>query len=161
MIDKNGKIGGKVSIIDLLIVLVLLAALAFVGYRFIKKDRSGVINTQDYYLSMTGSEVSNFVVENVEMGARVLDEAENNVLGYVTDVQTGPGYHYGLDDDGQTAAIFPEDYSSITVTCKGTGTLDPNGLLLGGTRYGIGHTFVVYVGDCKMYLRISGLEPVA
>ena len=27
MIDKNGKIGGKVSIIDLLIVIILLAAL--------------------------------------------------------------------------------------------------------------------------------------
>ena len=39
MIDKNGKIGGKVSIIDLLIVLILLAALAFVGYRFLTKDR--------------------------------------------------------------------------------------------------------------------------
>lgn len=161
MIDKNGKIGGKVSIIDLLIVLVLLAALAFVGYRFIKKDRSGVINTQQVYLSMTGSEVSNFVVESVQMGARVLDEAENNVLGYVTDIQTGQGYHYGLDDDGQTVAIFPEDFSSVEITCLATGTLDPNGLLIGGTRYGIGHTFVVYVGYCKMYLRISGLEPAA
>ena len=47
MIDKNGKIGGKVSIIDLLILIILLAAIAFVGYRFLTKDRSGVVNTQD------------------------------------------------------------------------------------------------------------------
>ena len=46
MIDKNGKIGGKVSIIDLLIVIILVAALAFVGYRFLTKDRSGVVNTE-------------------------------------------------------------------------------------------------------------------
>jgi len=161
MIDKNGKIGGKVSIIDLLIVLVLLAALAFVGYRFLTKDRSGVVNIQEVYVSFTGSEVPNYVVENIDIGARVFDDTENNVLGYVTDVQTGQGYHYDVDKEGKTVALFPEDTSSVVVTSLATGTLDPNGLLIGGTRYAIGHTFVVYVGDCKMYLRISGLEPAA
>ena len=161
MIDKNGKIGGKVSIIDLLIVLVLLAALAFVGYRFLTKDRSGVVNTQQVYVSFTGAEVPNYVVENIEIGARVFDDTENNVLGYVTDVQTGQGYHYDVDKEGKTVALFPEDTSSVIITSLATGTLDPNGLLIGGTRYAIGHTFVVYVGDCKMYLRISGLEPAA
>ena len=161
MIDKNGKIGGKVSIIDLLIVVILLAALAFVGYRFLTKDRSGVVNTQPFVMSMTGAEVSNYVVENLEIGARVFDDTENNVLGYVTDIQTGAGYHYGVGNNGETVALFPDDSSSVVVTCRGEGTLDPNGLLIGGTRYAIGHTFVVYVGDCKLYLRISGLDPAA
>ena len=95
------------------------------------------------------------------MGARVFDDTENNVLGYVTDLQTGQGYHYDVDKQGKTVALFPEDSSSVVVTSLATGTLDANGLLIGGTRYAIGHTFVVYVGDCKMYLRISGLEPAA
>ena len=161
MIDKNGKIGGKVSVIDLIIVIILLAALAFVAYRFLTKDRSGVINTQPYTMSMTGTEVSNYVVENIELGARVYDDSENNVLGYVTDVQTGPGYHYTTDADGGTVALYPDDSSSVVVTCRGEGTLDANGLLIGGSRYAIGHTFVVYVGDCKLYLRISALDPAA
>ena len=142
-------------------ILVLLAALAFVGYRFLTKDRSGVVNTQQVYLSFTGAEVPNYVVDNIEMGARVFDDTENNVLGYVTDVQTGQGYHYDVDKEGKTVALFPEDSFSVVITSLATGTLDPNGLLIGGTRYAIGHTFVVYVGDCKMYLRISGLEPAA
>ncbi len=158
MIDKNGKIGGKVSIIDLLILAVLLAALAFVGYRFLTKDRSGVVHSQPFTMEMTGAEVSNYVVEKLQVGARVFDDAENNVLGYVTDVQTGPGYHYGVGNNGETVALFPDDSSSVVVTCRGEGTLDGNGLLIGGTRYAIGHTFVVYVGDCKLYLRISGLD---
>ena len=161
MIDKTGKIGGKVSIIDLLILIILLAALAFVGYRFLTKDRSGVVNTQPYTMSMTGAEVSNYVVENLELGTRVFDDTENNVLGYVTDIQTGQGYHYGIADDGQTVAMFPDDSSSVVVTCRGEGTMDGNGVLIGGTRYAVGHTFVVYVGDCKLYLRISALEPAA
>jgi hypothetical protein len=100
-------------------------------------------------------------VDNLEIGARVFDDTENNVLGYVTDVQTGKGYHYDVDKSGQTVALFPDDSSSVTVTARAHGTLDPNGLLIGGTRYAIGHTFVVYIGDCKLYLRISGLEPAA
>jgi len=161
MIDKNGKIGGKVSIIDLLILVIILAAIAFVGYRFLTKDRSGVVSTQSVYMSMTGAEVSNYVVDDLEIGARVFDDTENNVLGYVTDIETGKGYHYGVGNNGETVALFPDDSSSVTVTCKAEGTLDPNGLLIGGTRYAIGHTFVVYVGDCKLYLRISALEPAA
>ena len=161
MIDKNGKIGGKVNIIDLLILLVILAALGFVAYRFVVKDRTGVINTQEVTISLTGTEVSNYVVENLELGARLLDDTENNVLGYVTDIRTGPGYHYTVDNNGETVAVFPEDSSSVVITGRATGTLDANGLLIGGTRYAIGHTFVVYVGDCKLYLRISGLDPAA
>ena len=161
MIDKNGKIGGKVSIIDLLILIILVAAIVFVGYRFLTKDRSGVVNTQDVYLSFTGAEVPNYVVENLEIGARVYDDTENNVLGYVTDIQTGKAYHYDVDKSGQTVAIFPDDASSVTITSLAHGTLDPNGLLVGGMRYAIGHTFVVYVGDCKLYLRICALEPAA
>ncbi|MBR5115247.1 MAG: DUF4330 family protein [Oscillospiraceae bacterium] len=161
MIDKNGKIGGKVSIIDLLILIILVAAIAFVGYRFLTKDRSGVVNTQDVYLSFTGTEVPAYVVDNLELGARVLDDTENNVLGYVTDVQTGKGYHYELDRNGETAAVFPGDTASVTITSLANGTLDDNGLLIGGTRYAIGHTFVLYVGYCKLYLRISALEPAA
>ena len=161
MIDKNGKIGGKVSIIDLLILIILLEAIAFVGYRFLTKDRSGVVSTQQAYMSFTGTEVSDYVADDLKIGDRVLDDAENNVLGYVTDIQTGQGYHYDLDKNGETKALFPEDSVSVTVTSLATGTLDGNGILIGGTRYGIGHTFVVFVGNCKMYLRISGIEPVA
>ena len=158
MIDKNGKIGGKVSIIDLIILVLLLAVLAFVGYRFLTKDRSGVINTQQVYMSFTGTEVPKYVAENLEIGARVLDDTEHNVLGYVTDVQTGRGYHYDVDKNGETVALFPEDSASVVVTSLAEGTMDGNGVLIGGTRYAIGHTFVVYVGNCKLYLRISALQ---
>lgn len=162
MIDKNGKIGGKVSIIDLLILIILLAAIAFVGYRFLTKDRSGVVvNSQDVYVSWTGTETPKYVAESIEIGARVLDDTENNVLGYVTDVKTDRGYHFDVDREGETVAIFPEDTVSVTVTSLAHGTLDANGLLVGGTRYAIGHTMVVYVGDCKLYLRICALEPAA
>ena len=161
MIDKNGKIGGKVSIIDLLILIILIAAIAFVGYRFLTKDRSGVVSTQDVYMSFTGTEAPQYVVDALELGARVIDDTENNVLGYVTDIQTGQGYHYDVDREGKTVAIFPEDTASVTVTSLAHGTYDGNGLLIGGTRYGVGHTFVVYVGKCKLYLRISALEPAA
>ena len=160
MIDKNGKIGGKVSIIDLLILIVLVAALAFVAFRFFSRDRSGVIAPEEAYISFTGTEVSNYVVEQLEMGAKVRDDTENNILGYVTDIETGPGYHYSLDNFGNTVAVFPDDSSCITVTSLAEGKLDGNGILIGDSRYAVGHTFVLYVGNCKLYLRISSIKPV-
>ena len=156
MNETNGKIKGKFNIIDLIIVILLLAAVAFLGYRFLTRGNADA-DTQKVYLTMTGAEVSKYVVDNLEIGAPVLDDAEHKSLGYVTDISTDRGYHYDVDKSGQTVAIFPDDSVSVVVTCLAEGTLDGNGLVIGRTRYAIGHTFVVYVGNCKMYLRISGL----
>ena len=53
MIDKNGKLFGKVNLIDLLIVIVLVALVGFLGYRFLIRDDTGVVNTQTVYISFT------------------------------------------------------------------------------------------------------------
>ena len=38
MIDEKGRLFGKVNIVDLLIILIVLAAAAFLGYRFLGPD---------------------------------------------------------------------------------------------------------------------------
>ena len=157
MIDKNGKIGGKVSIIDLLILVVLIAVALFVGRRLLSGG-SSTPPAQQVYMEMIGSEVLKYVSEDLEVGAPVIDDTEHNSLGHVTEIELGKAYHYEALPDGSTVIVEPDDSDSVRLVTLQEGSLDGNGVLVNGTRYAIGHTFVVYAGNCKLYVRISGLE---
>ena len=158
MIDKNGKLFGKVNLIDLLIVIVLVAVVGFLGYRFLVMDDSGVVNTQTVYLSFTDMEVPNYVTEKLEIGANILDSEENNSMGTMTDFTLGEASSYDVDEVGDTVALHRPDCASVTLTSEVQATADGNGVIINGTRYAIGHTMVIYVGDCKLYAKISDIQ---
>ena len=158
MIDKNGKLFGKVNLIDLLIVIVLVAVVGFLGYRFLGQDASGVVNTQTVYLSFTDMEVPNYVTEKLEIGANILDSEENNSMGTMTDFTLGEASSYDVDEVGDTVALHRPDCASVTLTSEVQATADGNGVIINGTRYAIGHTMVIYVGDCKLYAKISDIQ---
>ena len=159
MIDKNGKIGGKVNLIDLIIVVVILAAVAFVGYRFILKDDTGVINSQPLTIEFISSEVNDYTVEQLRVGDVVLDGYENNYFGNITDIEIGDPSSYTVNDLGDTILMSIPECKSVKLTIDGAGALDENGFVINGTRYAVGHTTVVYAGKCKLYGKISGIDP--
>ena len=158
MIDKNGKLFGKVNLIDLLIVIVLVAVVGFLGYRFLIRDDTGVVNTQTVYISFTDEEVPNYVADELEVGVNVLDSTENNSMGTVTDFTLDEACSYEVNELGETVALHRPDCASVTITAEVNATLSDNGVIINGTRYAIGHSMVIYVGECKLYTQISGLE---
>ena len=42
IIDKKGKLFGKINIIDLLLIIILVAAIGIFGYKYISKDISSI-----------------------------------------------------------------------------------------------------------------------
>ena len=158
MIDKNGKLFGKVNLIDLLIVVVLVAVVGFLGWRFLVKDDSGVVNTQTVYLRFTDTEVPSYVAEGLEAGDNVLDSTENNSMGTLTDFTLGEASSYSVDELGDTVTIHRPDCYSVELTTEVDATYTENGVIINGTRYAIGHTMAIYVGDCKLYAQISGIQ---
>lgn len=156
--DKNGKIGGKVNLIDLLIIIVLVVVVAFVGYRFIGQDSVGVVNDTPVTVKLISSEVPNFVVDKLTDGMEVRDFTENNALGSITDIEVDEPYSYTVTDEGNTVELKNPTCSSVIVTTEVNGTLDENGLTIGGTRYGVGHSLVVYAGNCKLWVQVYDIE---
>ena len=158
MIDKNGKLFGKVNLIDLLIVIVLVAVVGFLGWRFLGQDASGVVNTQTVYLRFTDMEVPDYTAEKLEIGANVLDSTENNSMGTVTDIVLGEASSYEVNELGDTVTLHRPDCSRVDLTTTANAKLTDNGVIINGTRYAIGHTMVIYVGDCKLYAQVSDIQ---
>ena len=118
MIDEKGRLFGKVNIVDLLIVIIILAAGAFLGMKLLGPD-SAVANTQKVRVTLYCEETPNYVAEQLEAGAEVWDSENNVTLGYLTDWRTGDSKSAVTDVTGKVVEITREDYFSATLVCEG------------------------------------------
>ena len=159
MIDKNGRIGGKVNLIDLIIVVVIVAVVGFVGYRFLVKDRSGLVKNDPVRMEFFATVVPRYAAERIEEGALAYDAEENTYLGVITSVEYGDAYEFVPNEEGKTVMLEPTDSVSVTVQTAVDGNLDGNGAVIDGVRYAAGHSMVLYAGDAKIWVRVSGTDP--
>lgn len=159
MIDKNGKIGGKFNIIDLIIVVVILAVIGFVFFRFFIKDDTGIVKNEPVIIEFISEEVNDFTVERLEIGDHVIDGSTGNSFGTVIDIKVDDAISYSVNAKDETILTSRPDCKSVVLTMEATGTLEENGLLIERYRYGVGHSTVIFVDECKLWGKISGIDP--
>ena len=158
MIDKNGRLFGKINIIDLIIIIVLILIVCFIGYRFL-----GIGNNQDsaqtVYISFYDCESADFVVNGLEEGSAVYNGTDDAGIGTLKSFEIGDARSYELDPNtGEIIRAPKEDYSSVIITVEAQGVIGNNGVTINGVLYGIGHSAVVYAGDCKFYPQVYSIE---
>ena len=160
MIDKNGKLFGKINLIDLLIVLVLIALAAFVALKVVDKSDEGAALTQ-VRISFFGEETPDYVANVLENGTTILDSKENITLGTIEDFEIGAPLGYDTNANGEVQQVIRQGYNSVSITAVGTGELTEHGVTIDGVLYGVGHTLTIYAGKAKLYLKVSGIEAIA
>lgn len=162
MIDKNGKLFGKINLIDLLIIIVILAVAAFVALRVTGVvGGSGGGNTTPVRISFEGSEVPDYVIDYIHEGESVMDFNEEVTMGVVESFTTGEPISYEIAADGQVQPIRKEGHVSLDLKITADAVMGEHGATIGGELYGVGHTLVIFAGQAKLYLKISGIEPLA
>lgn len=149
---KNGKIFGKINVIDFLVLMVVVLAVAAVAV-FLFMPRGGA---DTLIMKFRIEEVDEFVAKKVNVGDPLYDDTYSLDLGFVTDVELGDSISYSsqIDEDNIWTAISREGYYSMIITGECTGTKTKLGAEIGGKKYGVGHTFVLRAGDAKLYLRV-------
>ena len=163
MIDENGKIGGKINLIDLLVVVFILTVILFAVCRSFSFNTDAEEDTEDTVgdpvrIEFTSAEVNDYTVELLETGVPVLNGNTNKDFGVAVDFSIDNATTYFVTDSGRTVFMDIPGAKSVSVTVESTGELDDNGLLIDGFRYGVGYSMVIYVGRCKLWATISGIE---
>ena len=162
---KNGKLFGKLNIIDLLIILIVLAALVFVGLRYLRPDSSVPSSAVPEKVRMT------FVAEKApgllrEQGERQIG---NPVSDYDTSTYLGVLTSYVAEDyctnelDPVSGEIVPVPSATecyLTFACEGEGYISNDGLRINGVQYSIGGTYVVRAGQTRISCRLADFEPI-
>lgn len=160
MIDKNGKLFGKINLIDLIIVLVIILVVVFVALR-VTGVGGGDEGAAPVRISMFASEVPDYVLEYLVEGDSVMDFTEETELGTVESFETGEPFSYETTTNGEVQSVVKKGHKSLTLNVTGNAVLGEHGATIGGELYGVGHTLTVFAGKAKIFLRISGIEAIS
>lgn len=149
----------KFNIVDIIVVLVIIAAVVLVGSKFLSNDVGPTTNAQ-YKISFFCEEVPAFASELINEGDFVTDDDKNSALGTVEKVTLGPSRTYATSSDGQIKLAPKEGYNSVEVTAIVDAQEFQHGIIVNAAKYGVGHSLTIRVGKAKIYGRVSGLEKI-
>ncbi len=147
---KNGKLFGKINLIDFLVLLVILVGIAAVAVFFFMPKNTGDTLVMKFRIE----EVDEFVAAKVHIGDDLYDDTYQLDFGKVIDVELDDSISYGEVVDGVYTLTSKEGYYSMIITGELQGKKTSLGAEIGGKKYGVGHSFVLRAGDAKLFLRV-------
>ena len=154
---KKGMIFGKINIIDLIIIIAVILVVIFLVMKFSDGGIVGEAAANDHVrITFYQEECANYIAEQTKLGDVVYDANVVTDFKVEKDSQT-----YVTTDDGELHLVPREGYCAVYITTETYGTLTPNGVVVGGETYGVGHTLVLRAGFGKYYLRVYDIEPIA
>jgi hypothetical protein len=161
IMDNKGKLFGRISIVDILIVVIIIAGIVGAYYKF-GKSSMGTTFTKTEKIQMTFymEDTSDFVAKSVNVGDIVKDRVQGTVLGKVTDVKIGPDIVFYPDADGKAVKSSKPGYASITITVEGQGVYSNTEATFGGSDYYVNKSFELRVGIANLFPRISAIKEV-
>ena len=142
----------RFNLIDAIILLVIIAAVAFVA---IKLSGGGLFGSDDslYVVKYYCDEVPEFAAEVIYVGDKVVDEQKDTDLGEVTAVSLFPSRTYAETADGQYKLAPKEHFNAVEVVTIVKGTDYDNGVIIGMTMfYALLSVVAIILGDILMSL---------
>lgn len=132
IIDNNGRLFGKISIID---VVVLLVAAFLAVALYLKTNTMTHTSTTPTYETVTYTVICNaipgFVEGQIRVGDHIFDADNTKVgsLGEIIDIQYEPGTEMTRFEDGTVTFAPVEDSVNILLTIRGSGISAGNGFM--------------------------------
>ena len=167
MIDKNGKLFGKINVIDLLIILIVIAALALLGIRMLDGREvepvgpapSGTLQT--VRVTFFGTEIPDYLPAGVSVGDAVVNYNTGDDFGRVQDFSVAEAYTNTYDQQrGDVVRLPIANRCWLTFTTEVTGYYSEEGLQVGDTVFVVGAGNYYNVGATRAYYYIKSMEPV-
>ncbi len=158
--ETQNKTKRKFNIIDLIFIIIIVAAIVAVGIKFFG-DASTSRSSGQYVITLHSDDVPDPALVPVVVGAKMTDETGDIYLGKVSEVTTGDALVYTTNSDGEICTSPKEGYSSVDIKVTVTATGNDHFITVGGTKYCINHGFTARCGMSKVYLRITDIQPVS
>lgn len=146
----------RFTLLDAVIILVVIAALAFVAYKMMPTGSTAAY--EDVTLSFYAPDVPDYVAEQLYVGAPVVDADRNVYLGKVVDIQIEDSVFWSANDEGIQTVSPMDDYRAVTITTRVSGEASAYGIRLSSVEYSVGHTLAIRAGFAKISCAVSDLD---
>lgn len=159
LLDKNGKIGGKISIIDAAAILLAIVLAAGIGVRYGSRITKAVKSHETFRYVVRVSTVRDYTVTALKKGGNVTDKRSEKVLGQIKDVQVEETVENATTADGRIVDVeVPERYTCyVTIEADGKES-DESYILDDSTELAVGRTVELYSQYCKTSGEIKSVE---
>ena len=155
----------KFNIVDIIVILILVAGIAFVGVRMFGGEEPAVDANagagSTYHVTFHAECVREDVANTLVLGSKSENASRNMDLGTLVDFTIGESVTYGYDSKGNCVASQKPGYVSVTLVCRVTGTQEPTGLQVGQFMLNIGHDMGVRCGNTEINTTVWSIAPAA
>ena len=156
MINKQGKLLGKVSVIDLFVLAVILAIVLFGMLRIGNTSGIGVgQQPSSITLSLAIEELEDFTANVLRIGDPVAANDFNAELGNIVYIDRRPALGQHPNVDGVITTSPMEGFSRVEITTRLYGHPFENGVWVMGHTFFVGEILVIRAGDANMFMTIS------
>lgn len=150
MIDRNGRLFGKISVIDVLVIAVVLVMAAALYFKNNQAHTGTAVTEQAITFQVRARGVDNYVADAIRVGDGLYDQnysSGGRALGEITDirVERTPGTKLADQLTDGTAAMFEaEDTVDLLLTVRGSG-------LVTGRSYSINRVYDLGINSSRNY----------
>lgn len=150
IIDRNGRLFGKISIIDVLVILVVIVMAASLYFKKNQAHTGTAVTEQTIIFQIRARGVDDFVADAILVGDGLYDQnysSGGRALGEITDIQVerDPGTKLADKQTNGTAGLLEaEDTVDMLITVKGSG-------LITGKSYSINRVYDLGVNSSRNY----------
>lgn len=155
----------KFNIVDLIVIVVLIAGVAFVALRMFGGGESPVsddpASANTFHVTFYAESVPEEVAATLVQGSKAENASRNMDLGRLISFSTAESVYYGVNSDGVCVQSSQPGYVSVTMTFELTGVQQQTGLLVGQYMLNVGHSMGVRVGNTEINTYVQRIEPAA
>lgn len=158
-IDKKGKLFGKISIVDILIIIVVIVFA--VGFMFKVRSVKTVTpftSTDKIQIEVINNDMQGSQLDYIKVGDEIIDNVQNVSLGKVTKIEKSKSLVYTNDSEGNIVESTRNGYYSVKFTAIGSGLDTGKGVTFGSSQYFVGKFFAVRIGNVLTSVRIDKMD---
>ncbi len=153
-LDEKGRVFGKVSIVDLTIVLVLILALAWFAYAKFGRDLGQEIAAREqpvrYVIVISG--IRPTTGDALKKGGLVSEFKTGAAIGTIADVEVEPGDIWTMHDDGRWLRTKTQDRVDAYVAVDATARVGDNVITVNGVEVRVGTS----IGVTTKWVQVNG-----
>lgn len=129
IMDRNGRLFGKISIVDVVVILVVLVMGAAIYYKTHQPQTGNKVTTTKIVYEMQLQNQPQYVVDAIKVGDHMYDKdrSTGGSLGEILDIQVAPGTKQAELSDGTVAMVPCEGYYNVTLTLQAEALIESDG----------------------------------
>ena len=134
IIDKQGRISGKVSLIDVFLIMIVVGLIIGFGYRRMSGVAVTIVNTSTrFYVTLSVEPIREFSINAINMGDVFYKQHEQQPLGKVVALRREKAKEIIDLPDGTAVYAEMEGKYTLYVTLECTGNVNDGGFYVNGS----------------------------